>query len=164
MADRSGYSGGRLQSLFSVATVDPPTRKMLRATADDTGAFITKRAREMTPVGRTGRTRASLQQIDTHRVPDGFRSGVQSHYWIARLVEHGVSGHQIRPKGTKGRRAISTPEGPRAGARSPGFAGRHMVSRAVGEAEAAWPELAAPHLATWVIEVENTARSHDGVA
>ncbi|MDP1849780.1 MAG: hypothetical protein Q8K79_18485 [Solirubrobacteraceae bacterium] len=111
---------------------------------------MTEAAKADTPV-RSGRTRDSLQQVPTEKIVGGYRSGVESHYWRARFVEHGVQAHDIRPKGKK---ALDTPHGPRAGARSPGHAGAHMVARAALEIEAALPTIAEPHLTRWAAEIE----------
>ena len=54
---------------------------------------------------RSGRTADSFEQIRVHPIPaGGYASGVQSHYWKARLVEDGVKAHDLRPK-RKRRRA-----------------------------------------------------------
>jgi hypothetical protein len=98
---------------------------------------------------KSGRTADSFKQIPVHPIPQGgYASGVESHYWKARRVEHGVKAHDLKP--TR-KRALSTPEGPRAGAHSPGMAGAHMVQKAAVEIE---PQIAAPHVASWAAEIE----------
>jgi len=154
------YSGGSLTSLFSFATTQPPTRRMLRDTTDDVGKTVTARTKELTPMV-TGKTRDSFHQIPTHRVVGGYESGVESSFYLARLLDAGIAPHTISPKKKK---ALSTPEGARANVRHPGVRGRHMVANALAEAEAALPTIAEPHLQTWAAEVENTARGHEGVS
>ena len=153
------YVGGSLISLVSFATTEPPTRRMLRDTTDDVGKTVTARTKELTP-RRTGRTADSFTQTPVHRVVGGYASGVQSSYYLARLMDAGVGPHDLKPKKAK---ALSTPQGPRASAHHPGVRGRHMVANALAEAEAALPAIAAPHIEAWAAEVERIAKSHEGV-
>jgi len=132
---------------------------MLRNVTDDVGKTVTARTKELTP-RRTGRTADSFTQTPVHRVVGGYASGVQSSYYLARLMDAGVGPHDLKPKKAK---ALSTPQGPRASAHHPGVRGRHMIANALAEAEAALPAIAEPHLQTWADDIENAARSHKGV-
>lgn len=154
-----GYRGGDLEGLFGESTTGPPTRRAMRDIADAGGRAMTDAAKRHTPV-LTGRTRESLQQTPVEKVVGGYRSGVESHHWKARFIEHGVKAHDVKPKRKK---ALSTPEGPRAGAHSPGMAGAHMVQRAAVEVEATVDQIAAPHLEAWAAEVEAAASKHRGI-
>jgi len=157
------YRGGDLQDLFRASTTAQPTRRLLHDVADRAGAVMTTFAKANTPVD-TGRTRASFEQQPVERVrvlnEHGYQSGVQSSYWKARLIEHEVRPHDVAPK-TK--QALSTPHGPRAGARHPGQAGTHAVAKAVAETEAVISELAQPSVRAWATQIEASAKAHKGI-
>jgi hypothetical protein len=57
---------------------------------------------------------------------------VQNDHWRAHWAEWGTRPNRIEPEDQE---AIETPEGPRAGAKHPGYPGAHMLSRAAIEPE-----------------------------
>lgn len=153
------YRGGDLQDLFRESTTGPPTQRAMRDITDAAGAEMTKRTKAHTPK-RTGRTADSFEQTPVTKMVGGYRSGVESHHWKARLIEHGVKAHDLKPKRKK---ALNTPEGPRASAHAPGHAGAHMVAKAVVEVEATLEQIAQPALDGWAAEVEANAKTHKGI-
>ncbi len=99
---------------------------------------MTERAAEHTP-RLTGRTAASFKPTPTRRTGERVVGGTHSNSFRARLLEHGTRPHRIEPKRSD---ALSTPEGPRAGADHPGTQPTHAVARAVAETEQALPRIA----------------------
>jgi hypothetical protein len=144
------YIGESLLDLLGTDKTGPPTRRLMRDVADAAGAAMTAAAKQHTPV-RTGRTRDSLQQVPVHPVPGGWASGVESSYYKMKWVESGVKAHELRAKKKK---ALSTPEGPRASAQSPGHAGAHPIAKAAVEVEATLERIARPHVEAWAQEIE----------
>lgn len=140
---------GDLVKLFS-EEARAVTARAQRDIANRAGAAMVTAAKAHTPT-KTGKTRASFEQIDVHRVPDGFASGVQPNYWKAWLIEHGVAEHDLKLK-KKG--ALATPDGPRGGAHHPGQHGTHAVAKAAAEVEVALPVIAAPTMTAWAHAVE----------
>jgi len=158
-----GFEGGSLVDLFKEETTAAPTDRLLRDVADDAGRQMTALAKANTPA-YTGRTRESFEQIDVSatidRLEKGYRSGVGSHYWKARLLEYDIAPHDLKPRRKK---ALRTPQGPRASAKHPGQGGTHAVARAAAEVEATWAALADVHLRAWAASVERNAKKNDGI-
>jgi hypothetical protein len=154
-----GYEGGDLRDLFKPATTDAPTRRALRNVAQAAGEEMTERAARHTPK-RTGDLARKWRSIPVTETPSAAHSGTENPDFRARLLEHGVGPHALRPKDAD---ALATPEGPRGGARHPGFAGRHMLARAVAEVDAELPAIARPHLERWAREIETEAAKHPGI-
>jgi hypothetical protein len=160
MGQRGGYSGGSLTDLVKAATVRPPTRRAVRDLADAAGRAMTERARENTPT-RTGVTAASWSQLRVRQTRDGnAESGTTNPRFEARLLEHGVRPHPIKPRSAE---AIDTPEGPRAEADHPGIAAHHPLARAAAEVEASFPAIAEPTLDKWADDIEGRAAKHRGI-
>jgi hypothetical protein len=72
-------------------------------------------------------------------------------------------GHRPAPIAPEDQEAITTPEGPRAGAMHPGQPGAHMLSRAAHEVELEFPALAQDELAEWATAAEANARRKAGI-
>lgn len=85
-----------------------------------------------------------------------WQSGTRNSYYKAWWLEHGVGPHDLKPKRA---RVLDTPEGPRAGAHSPGFAGAYMTAKAAEVVEAELPAIAAPRLSTWAQAFEERANA-----
>ena len=158
-----GYHGGSLVSLVSAATVAAPTDRLLRNVANAGGAQLTRRARELTP-RRTGKTAASWQHVQAVKIGGGYVSSATNSWYLARFLEDGTKGHDVHPNARRGKRAVSTPEGARAGAHIPPMVGRHMLGRAAAELEATLPVIAQPHLDAWASEIERIAKTQPGVS
>lgn len=159
------YLGGSLKSLVSaVREVTPPAA---RSMADTGGRMLTIRTRDGTPVGPGtdgGHVRDSWYQLPVERESrgglDAYSSGVASDHYRARWVEWGVAPHEIRPEDAE---AVTTPEGPRAGAESPGYRGAHPLARAAFELENTLPELLEPELEAWSKAAEANAKRQPGI-
>ena len=151
---------GSLTALFDSKSVAP----VGRAIADNAGSSFTRLAAAATPK-RTGRTAEAWEQIPVHETHTeaglgAWVSGTRNPHYVARFLEFGVEAHDVSPKGgDDGAHAVSTPEGPRAHARTPGFGGVHMAERAAVEVEAALPAIAQPSLEAWAAALEASADS-----
>lgn len=148
------HQSAPLASLFD-EQAQAIVKQTAREIADDVGREMTAATKRHTPV-RTGRTRDSFDQSPTrHEPPDRYVSGVESHDFRARLVEHGVKPHDLKPKDPDG--ALATPEGPRAGAHHPGHGGAHMVAQAAAEVDARLARIAQQKLDRMARRIERLA-------
>jgi hypothetical protein len=157
------YRGGSLVPLFSVSTTAAPTRRLMRDVAAAGGRHMTERAADLTP-RQSGRTAAAWRELAVVEFEGGAEGGTENPNYRALFLEEGVEPHDVKPKrGRRGKKAISTPAGARAGAHHPGFGGSHMLARAAAETELGLGIVAAPSLAEWAAAVEANAARHKGI-
>lgn len=142
------YRGGSLTDLFAPATMRAATVRAQRSIAKAGGDALTHRAKRHTPQD-SGATAAQGRSLAVRKVPEGYEGGTENPHYVARFVEHGVRRHDLKPTGERGEEALSTPEGPPAGARHPGHRGAHPLARAAAEVEAELAAIAQPHLSAW---------------
>jgi hypothetical protein len=142
--------------------VEEVTGPALRSMADRGGEAMTEIARERTPLGPGkdyGHVRESWRRKPVTRESRpggaGYASGVESDHYRARWVEWGVGPHNIDPKDAE---AIQTPEGPRAAAHHPGYAGAHPVAQAAAAVDAGFGGLMRPEAQAWAREAEANAK------
>jgi len=162
-----GYEGGKLADL--VQAVQASTPRAARSMAEKGGEYLVERARVHTPVD-SGEVRDSWEQKETAleriNAADTYTSGVESHHHVARWVEWGVDPHRIEPEkdtDPETPEALTTPEGPRAGADHPGFRGFHPVASAAAELDAKGEKILRPEVERWKAEVEAAARAKRGI-
>jgi len=82
----------------------------------------------------------------------GYESGVRSFDYVARFAEHGVRAHTVESKPGRWLVFRSWPTGRLIRAKivkQRGYAGHHVVRRALDATEAAFPEIAQPALEHW---------------
>lgn len=151
------HDKGDLAALFDDAA-RRDTRRAARRVAEDAGAAMTRAARAHTPRD-TGRTAEQWETLPVRKIVGGYESGTANPSYIARFLEDGVDAHDLKPRGERGSEALSTPEGPRAGARHPGTRGHHMTAKAAAEVEAELPAIAQPTLTRWAREIERRAQA-----
>jgi hypothetical protein len=156
-----GYtSDGDLADLFDPDLSDLAVREM----ADAAGEFATVTARELAPVSPSidfrrapGTLRDSYKQIDVRPVAHGdgktgWESGVESHDFVARLIEYGVSPHDVSARPGSWLVFRAWPSGKIVRAKvvhQHGFVGQHIVSRAITATEFAFDEISEPALRRW---------------
>ena len=152
-----GYSGASLKGLVeAVSEVTPlAARNLCEAGTEE----MYHRAQRYTPV-RSGAVRASWQTTLVERHGRIYEARVQNTHWRAHWAEWGTGPHRIAPDDQE---AITTPEGPRAGAMHPGQPGSHMLSRAAHEVEVEFPALAQDELQAWAKTAEANARRRPGI-
>ena len=151
------YIGGKVQDLVkAMAEVTPFTARALCETGAE--AMFT-RARRYTPV-RSGAVRDAWMTTPVERHGRIYEARVQNHHWRGHFVEWGTGPHRIEPDDEE---AITTPEGPRAGAMHPGYRGANMLGRAALEVEAEFGALAQDELRAWAAEAEANARPRPGI-
>ncbi|HWF31123.1 MAG TPA: hypothetical protein VG188_01020 [Solirubrobacteraceae bacterium] len=156
---------------FAPELAERATREM----ADDAGAFATATARALAPISPVidsarapGTLRRSYEQIDVHPFAhgdgkSGYASGVQSHDFVARLIEYGVAPHDVSAKAGRWLVFRAWPNGEIVRAKlvhQKGFPGQHIVHRAIEATRFAFDEIAEPALLRWV--ERQSAAAHTG--
>ena len=156
------YLGGRLSSF--VSAVREVTAPAACSMAETGGLEMLTRSQRYTPVD-TGEVRHAWHATPVERVSirtlDGYEVHVQNTHWRAHWAEWGTSPHRIEPEDEQ---AITTPEGPRAGAEHPGYRGAHMMGRAAAEVETEFPWLVQDELSAWAKAAEQNARRRQGIS
>jgi hypothetical protein len=156
---------GSLADLFTPRLA----RETVRQLADAAGARALEHARELAPVYPAdrhhppGTLRDSYRQSDVERVNDGvdegYASGVQSSWYIARFIELGTKAHDEDPE-SRLAVAFTTTDGEKVKAhvRNPGFAGKFVVRRAMLLTELEFEEIGTPIVERWARRQEAAAR------
>ncbi len=149
-----GYSGESLLDLLGGGNTREPTRRAMRDIAREAGDAMTRRAAANTPE-RTGRTAGAWRSIPATPTASGYESGTENPRPEAVWLEYGTEAHDLAPRRADAR---SSPEGPRAGARSPGTPALYPLARAAEEVEAEIPAIAAGPLTEWAARIERGAQ------
>ena len=148
-----GFTGGSLLDLLGGGNTREPSQRARRDIAADAGDEMTRKAAANTP-RQSGRTAGAWRTTPVTKTRNGYESGTENSRPEAVWLEYGTEPHDLKPRSAQ---ALDTPEGPRAGARSPGTPALYPLARAAEEVEAELPAIAEPTLQRWAREIERGA-------
>lgn len=152
---KSGYIGESLEALVTEASYEA-TSRVCREIVHQAQDVMLTTAQAATP-SRYGTVRDSWIALPLNpHGPSRWGATIRNDHWLAHLLSHGTSAHEIKPKGTArgGKRALPERLGPRASAHVRGIEPHFMEQRAAHTAAVVIGDVSYPAQRRWAADME----------